>query len=130
MAKKTDNRGWTALTHGVVAGHLSVVRILLQNGFDPLLPDNDGHDALWHATELGHSAIVEILTEYTTVQNRAIRATLDGDAQLLVNLIAQDPTVVNYRDASGLTPLKAAAQKGHPDCLALLIDAGADMNLM
>ena len=58
--------GWTALHEAVILGdggpdHQAVVRILLQAGADPSIPDNDGVTALEHAEAKGQDEVARII---------------------------------------------------------------------
>jgi ankyrin repeat protein len=43
-------------------------------------------------------------------------------------LLAADPSLIEARDSDGSTPLHCATWKGHPDVVAVLLDARADVN--
>ena len=58
--------GWTALLEAVVLGdggpaHVETVRLLLDAGADPDLPDGEGTSPLAHAERRGHTAIADLL---------------------------------------------------------------------
>jgi hypothetical protein len=61
-----NDLGWTALLEAVILGdggprHQEIVRILLQAGADPDIPDREGVTALQHATDRGHQEIAVTL---------------------------------------------------------------------
>ena len=61
-----NNLVWTALMEAVVLGdggpdHTAIVRMLLEAGADPAIPDRDGITPLQHAESRGYAEIAEIL---------------------------------------------------------------------
>lgn len=61
-------------------------------------------------------------------EKEIIRAAKSGDTSRLRELLATDASLVNARDKDGSTPLHCSVWKGHQQAVALLIDAGADVN--
>ena len=57
-----------------------------------------------------------------------IKAAKSGDAERVSALLANDKSLVNARDKDGSTPLHCAVWKGHQQVVALLLQAGADVN--
>jgi ankyrin repeat protein len=57
-----------------------------------------------------------------------IKAAKSGDIHRIRSLLAADPDLVHSRDRDGSTPLHCATWKGHPEVVALLLKAGADVN--
>lgn len=57
-----------------------------------------------------------------------IKAAKSGQVEKVKLLLAADPRLVDARDSDGSTPLHCATWKGHPEVVALLLDAGADVN--
>jgi len=57
-----------------------------------------------------------------------IKAAKSGDVGTLKLLLAQDASLLNARDSDGSTPLHCATWKGHPMVVAVLLEAGADVN--
>jgi ankyrin repeat protein len=58
--------GWTALLEAVILGdggprHTEIVRLLLQGGANPSLPDRDGKTPLAHARAMGQTAVAGLL---------------------------------------------------------------------
>lgn len=61
-----NNLGWTALLEAVILGggdarHTEVVRLLVEGGADPNIPDGEGVTPLGHARANGYDGMVEIL---------------------------------------------------------------------
>ena len=57
-----------------------------------------------------------------------IKAAKSGDLGTLKSLLARDASLLNARDSDGSTPLHCATWKGHPNVVAALLEAGADVN--
>lgn len=55
-------------------------------------------------------------------------AVKNRDHARLRDVLSRFPDSVHLRDADGATPLHHAAELGDRDCVALLLDAGADIN--
>jgi uncharacterized protein len=61
-----NNLGWTALMEAVVLGdgglrHTETVRVLLEAGADPRIPDRQGLTPLDHARVLGYTNMIRML---------------------------------------------------------------------
>ncbi|MDD5424979.1 MAG: ankyrin repeat domain-containing protein [candidate division Zixibacteria bacterium] len=52
-----------------------------------------------------------------------------GDLARVKNLLNQDPSLLNVKFSSGLTPLNLASYRGKTDIVEALLDMGADMNI-
>ena len=57
-----------------------------------------------------------------------IKAAKSGDAAKIKALLATNATLIDARDKDGSTPLHCATWKGHEAVVALLLQAGADVN--
>lgn len=51
-----------------------------------------------------------------------------GKNDVILNLLTEEPNLVNARDAKGFTPLIIAVYNHQPDTARLLIEKGADVN--
>jgi uncharacterized protein len=88
-------RGYTPLIIASHAGHMEVVRWLVDHGAAINERDNGGHTALLSACVIGRTPVVRLLVE--------------GGA---------DPTL---GDANGRTPLIVASARGHPEVVRCLL---------
>src|ERR1700752_2746641 len=57
-----------------------------------------------------------------------LKAAKAGDAATVKTLLSSDPSRIDARDSDGSTPLHCATWKGHQAVVAVLLDAGADVN--
>jgi len=57
-----------------------------------------------------------------------IRASKKGDVAAVRALLAEDPSLVTFRDAEQSTALHYAIWKGHRELVELLLESGADIN--
>jgi ankyrin repeat protein len=57
-----------------------------------------------------------------------IKAAKSGDTSAVKSLLLTDPSLVDARDTDGSTPLHCATWKGHQNVVAVLIEAGANVN--
>lgn len=57
-----------------------------------------------------------------------IKAAKAGDVVRIKELLAIDRALINSRDKDGSTPLHCATWKGQTEVVALLLEAGADVN--
>jgi len=61
-------------------------------------------------------------------QKEILKAAKSGDADRVRALVKQDPSLMSARDTDGSTPLHCACWKGHEAVVAVLLEAGADVN--
>ena len=57
-----------------------------------------------------------------------IKTAKAGQAARVKELLATDKSLINARDKDGSTPLHCAVWKGHEQVVAVLLEAGADVN--
>ena len=134
--------GYTALYAAAEKGHLDVVTLLIGKGANPNVHMGQqsccpGWTPLMIATAENHPTAVQALLEAgsdVNAQNRLGRTALMyaanyGLIQIIQSLVKAGADV-NMRPTSEprLTPLLAAASKGHADAVKGLLELGANMN--
>ena len=102
VADAKDQTGRTALLLAVIGGHVEAVRVLLNGGADCNTTDEFGSSSLHWACRNGHVRVTQEL--------------LQSNADL--DLMAQDCK----------TPLITAVENFRPECVLLLLKAGANPN--
>lgn len=148
-----NNQGDTPLHLSFKWGYFSIVKILIEQDGDPLVCNRRGKTCF----DCAHnSKMVEIFSTYkknniervrrssveiTSQQNiigKIITAISDGDIRLVQHYLTIDyenKTVhkfvnVNCYNYKGYTPLHVAAISGQIDIVKMLIEYGADVNLL
>jgi hypothetical protein len=148
-----DDLGTTPLRFAVERGDLPIVRMLVEAGADPNVLTEDfvpgvpwehrGRSALFCAVERGYEDVAAFLFPLTSpwlrlraewaVPDRAAgpaeetldRTVADGDAEALRAALAAGADVRARTGEERRTALHAAAEAGHADLAAVLLDAGA-----
>ncbi len=100
-----DNQGNTALMNAALKGHIEIVDLLISNGADISAKDKTGNTALIESAKYARESACEIIT-----------------------LLKNNGARVNAKNNYGLTGIIYAAQGGHAQNIACLLDAGADIN--
>jgi hypothetical protein len=99
---RDDKKLFLAFQQASYNGHLEVVKVILDGGFDPNTTFYDNVTALLLAGQMGQLEIVRLLLDKGGDPNQA---------------------VTNYGRS---TPLRMAAQNGHLEVVRLLLDRGVD----
>lgn len=100
---KRDVQGATPLHYASAKGSRDIVKLLLDAGADPSIPDNQSRTALHLACQIGNKDIIRLLWE--------------KGAEL------------NGTDKEGSTPLIYAAKYGRSEVCRFLLELGADKTL-
>ncbi|KAL3458302.1 ankyrin repeat-containing domain protein [Aspergillus heterothallicus] len=115
-------------------GHLSILHLLLDHGAQADEWNYSGVTCLHHACEKGHTHIAEALIDHGADVNSAnfdlgtplTVAAIAGHAEIVSLLITSGARLNALRKlTSGMTALHFAALNGRPECVRLLLEAGA-----
>jgi RNA polymerase sigma factor (sigma-70 family) len=112
------------------AGDAARVRELFDR--DPRLlaaRDPMGNTALIVAVNSGHEALAAMLLE-AGVRPDLHEASAIGRTDLVSQFLSEEPKRVDAFSAEGFTPLALAAHFGHNETVQLLIERGADVNVV
>lgn len=123
----------SALTDAIEKNHIEVVHALIEAGANVNTPIEDECTALQHAIPTENLDLIRFLLKAganVNARNRwganALHIAADNGSAEVVQLLLKAGVELNVplkRD--GLTPLMAAV--AHPECLKLLLEAGADV---
>ena len=133
--------GSTVLHRAAKSGHESLVRCLLTRGADLDVQDQYGGTALHRACEHGHNMIVKLLLEQGAdvdeifnpkVLSRLLDRGVDPHLEWVTpsyntawGILSSATTALEEEKFHGGTALHGAAENGHTDVVALLLDRGA-----
>ena len=114
-------------------GHLSITKLLVENGTDTAFTDRKGQTALHKAAENGHLSITKLLVKKgadtaiadCTGQTALHKATERGHLSIS-KLLVENGADTAITDSKGQTALHKAAESGHLSISKLLVENGAD----
>ncbi|KAH9899099.1 ankyrin repeat-containing domain protein [Xylariomycetidae sp. FL2044] len=138
--KEETSRGNKPLHAAALANHAGCVTALLEAGVDPLTPKTRGnksrsvgHTPLMFACESGHleavNAILPFLPDVAYVHRALCWAARYGHAKVVARILDYPNVDVNEK-VQGDTPLFLACASCDPDTIAILLEAGADPNIL
>ena len=126
LLRETDDEGATALHHAALAGHVDIVRFLLECDANAEVRDDRGARPIDWANEVGHSPVVRLLFGLGTSANLHESAAY-GLVERVRTILEEESPGVNEAAGYG-TPLHYAILWGQPEIADLLLDAGADLS--
>jgi len=135
LARAVDAAGMTALHHAAERGATEVARLLIEAGADVNARDGRGEAPIDHASHAGPwkdgsaGEIVRMLLDHGAEVD-VFQAAALGDVARLRTLLDEDPARVNVRDEKNKTPLYEAAHNLHLDAVNLLLERGAELEVM
>lgn len=130
-----DDDGETPLLHAARQGHTATAEFLTECGADPSIPSQLGATALHHSAGIGDTELLKFLI------SRGVDVDLQSDAgtpliwaaghgqQDAVRILLEHHANPNIGTDDDVTPLLSAVAAGSLQCLELLIQAGAYVNV-
>ena len=122
-----DERGCQPLDVASVQGHLTIVRLIIENGGDVCTKDNLGWTALHKAAGGGHVEVVSVLihddAEINAKDNygwTALHNAAWGGHVEVVNVLIGNDAEINAKDDFGWTALHTAVWHGYVEVIFLL----------
>ena len=135
---RDKNFGNTALIVASAAGKLEVVNALLKRpGVRLEETNNNGYNALCSAASFAHVDVMNALLDAGAdinfggpqSGNTVLMAACAAGRLDVVNVLLKRPGIrLEHMKNNGIYALACAAQNGHADIVAALLDAGADVN--
>uniref|UniRef100_A0AAR2LF98 SAM domain-containing protein n=1 Tax=Pygocentrus nattereri TaxID=42514 RepID=A0AAR2LF98_PYGNA len=129
--------GWSALMLATVSGKASIAQQLVERGADPDHINVLSKTAFEVALQLKHKEVKSYLDSITTVRpqpeyqdeyEQFMCLCVIGNAQLVKEILEEDPLQVNMANADGASPLMIAAVSGQLEVVQLLVEKSADID--
>ncbi|OQE18598.1 hypothetical protein PENSTE_c017G07537 [Penicillium steckii] len=129
----TPRRG-SPLTAASKAGHVNVLQILFEAGWNANLRDDQGKSTLCVAAEYGQEAVVKMLLDRDVDADVAdeegvtpfMEAARNGHTGIIELLVNTSSVNLNSVDSLGRNALHYVVEKGNGGAVRLLLSAGAD----
>lgn len=115
------SRGRTALSISASCGYEGIVKVLLESGADPNIPDDHGATPLLRAAESGHNTIIQILLHHEAGVDAVDRsnrtalfiAALNGYSIATRTLLINGSKAIYRATSAGRSPFSVASEH-HP----------------
>uniref|UniRef100_A0A8B9GZW8 Ankyrin repeat and sterile alpha motif domain containing 6 n=1 Tax=Astyanax mexicanus TaxID=7994 RepID=A0A8B9GZW8_ASTMX len=120
-----------------LSGKASIAQLLVERGADPDHLNVLSKTAFEVALQLKHKEVKSYLDSITTVRPQpdaekkrpdVFSALKLGNAQLVKEILEEDPSQVNLANADGASPLMIAAVSGQQEVVQLLVEKNADVD--
>ncbi|XP_078435400.1 ankyrin repeat family protein [Wolffia australiana] len=131
-----DEEGETPLIHACRQEQLETVRYLLDRGADPSASSDLGATSLHHSAGTGNIELLNLfLAKGVNVNSHCDSGTpliwaAGHDQVEAVKVLLNHQANPNARTDDDITPLLSAVAAGSVSCLKLLIESGAEVNIM
>ncbi|KAJ4719683.1 Ankyrin repeat family protein [Melia azedarach] len=131
-----DEDGETPLIHAARQGHTETAKYLFESGANPAIASNLGATALHHAAGTGNIELLKyLLSKGVEVDSESDAGTpliwAAGHAQPeAVKVLLEHHANPNAETEDNITPLLSAVAAGSLACLDLLVQAGANVNII
>ena len=135
----TDDLGNNVLHYAARQDNLEVLNVILNTNVDINLKSEGGYEqtALFTPAEVGNIPILRTLLERGAnpdIQDKYKMTALQwalqhGKIEAVRTLLAFNANVNNTKNNKGVTPLMSAAIKGVMECVCMLVEAGAEINV-
>jgi len=134
-ARHAELHRWTALQFAAARGRLQICKMLVERGAEVYTNPLNTYPPVIQAAWEHHQGVVDYFlreipekAEGTNRQGVSIGlAAREGWVEIVCGHIAADPLSVHQRGWIGDSPLHWPAHNGHCEIIALLLDAGADI---
>ena len=127
LARASNDTGDTALHAAAGAGHIDVMKALLDAGANPEAARADERRPVHCALEGRQGAALSLLMQHGAAYSIYLAAAL-GDMDAVRQALSRDASLANFADAQH-RPISAAAWRQDLDMVKLLLDHGADPSL-
>ncbi|OWM82049.1 hypothetical protein CDL15_Pgr001623 [Punica granatum] len=131
-----DEDGDTPLIHAARQGHTETAKYLIEHGADPSIPSELGATALHHCAGIGNIELLKIiLSRGVDVESQSDAGTpliwAAGHGQPdAVKILLDHQANPNAETDDGITPLLSSVAASSLPCLELLLQAGANVNII
>ena len=136
----SDSDGDTPLMIACDSGNIRIATLLLQARANINQLNNDGYTALMFAclSKTPLNDLVRLLMQYgadinirdTKQQRTALMNAAQCGHTSIVQYLLEQGAPVNTQDVKGVTSLMMASDRCHPETLRVLLDYGADANML
>ena len=124
----TDDDGVTSLMSAASQGHLEATQLLVSKGLGVNDVAHSGGTAIMFAAGGGHNSTVLYLLESGADVNVIVKATPEYKEQVAEALEQGDEDVEPHVD--GVTAVMVAAQGGFTECVRMLVEAKAEVDIV